>query len=367
MASVLHAVGTPLQLVALFLLLVAGLTRLLVRSRAWKLSPVTTRLVINRTFQAAMVALVIGVVSPTIAPILDRWANSEETFHGAVLSTGGEPITGATVNLITIATVSTNSLGQFDISVPHSRALKKYTLQVKAPGYQTSPVLTKTAAELKDVDIRLTPAPPELVKALEQPVIVGHFFGVPIIIVTLRVENTGSSTTYINNVQGKLSYGDVSFILSPVYWTIINPFGPFYPITGPFPIPAATNLDLRIVLITGMNFSILYQQLSQLPKYSVQLPCTQKYNGAVDPLTDQAYQIVKSYAGDHFAWKAGNWHFELDMTADNQVRSFSHDFVLSADEVDRLRASFDLLRECLGVNLTAPVAQDGILANFVPK
>ena len=37
MASVLHAVGTPLQLVALFLLLVAGLTRLLVRSRAWKL------------------------------------------------------------------------------------------------------------------------------------------------------------------------------------------------------------------------------------------------------------------------------------------------------------------------------------------
>src|SRR5438094_207195 len=108
MGSILQQVGTSLQLVALFLLLIAGVARLLVRSGAWKASPASTRLIINRIFEAALAALIIGVVSPALAPTLDRWVNSDETFHGAVLSTSGEAVSDATVNLITIATVRTN-------------------------------------------------------------------------------------------------------------------------------------------------------------------------------------------------------------------------------------------------------------------
>ena len=118
--------------------------------------------------------------------MLNRWLNGDETFHGVVLSTDGESIPGATVNL-PIAVATTNALGQFEITVPRNRALKEYKLEVKAPGFQISPVLTKSASDMKNLDIRLMPAPMELVRALEPQVIVGQYYGVPFVLVTLPV------------------------------------------------------------------------------------------------------------------------------------------------------------------------------------
>jgi len=73
MASILEQIGTPLQLAALFLLLIFGVLRLLIRSGKWTPSASTNRLVINRIFQTAIVALVVGVLSSTFAPSFDRW------------------------------------------------------------------------------------------------------------------------------------------------------------------------------------------------------------------------------------------------------------------------------------------------------
>jgi hypothetical protein len=367
MASIIQQVGTSLQLVALFLLLIAGIARLLVRSGAWKASRATTRLIINRIFEAALAALIIGVVSPALAPTLDRWLNSDEVFHGAVLSASGEAISDATVNLIAIATVRTNPLGQFDITVPRNRALKEYKLQVKAPGFETLPVLTKNASEMKNVEIRLTPAPPELVKALEPELVVGQYYGVPFILVTMRVENVGTGMAWISEIRGNLSGKDISLVLSPAYWTILNPFGPFAPVTGAFPIPAGVNLNLRVVMTTSANFANLFSQVAALPEYSSQAPCVQKYNGSIDPMTNNAFQIVKAFAEEHFVWHDGDWHLKIDVLAENQAKTFKRDFVLSDGDIGRLRASISLLRYCLAVNMTTPLAQEGSLANFVSK
>jgi hypothetical protein len=51
MATILQQIGTPLQLVALALLLIAGIARLLVRSGTWKPSPAITRLVMTVSFK----------------------------------------------------------------------------------------------------------------------------------------------------------------------------------------------------------------------------------------------------------------------------------------------------------------------------
>jgi len=367
MASILQQVGTSLQFVALFLLLVAGIARLLVRSGAFKASRATTRLIINRIFEAALAALIVGVVSPAVAPSLDRWLNGDETFHGAVLSTNGEAISDATINLITIATVKTNPLGQFDITVPRNRSLKEYKLQIRAPGYEASPVLTKSASEMKNVEIRLAPAPPELVKALEPELIVGQYYGVPFVLVTFKVENVGTGTAWISEIRGKLSGKDTSLVLSPAYWTILNPFGPFAAVTGSFPIPAGINLNLRVVMTMSANFANLFSQVAALPEYSSQAPCVPKYNGSVDPLTNSAFQIVKNFAEDHFVWREGNWHLQIDVLAENQAKTFNRDFTLPDNDIDRLRASISLLRHCLGANMTTPLAQEGSLANFVSK
>jgi hypothetical protein len=367
MAAILQQIGTPLQLTALFLLLVAGIAQLLVRLGAWKPSPGTTRLVIDRIFQAAVAAFVLGVASQAIAPALDRWLNGDETFHGAVLSTTGEPIAGATVDLIAIGSALTNALGQFDITVSRNRVLKAYKLEVRAPGYAPLLVLTKSATEMKNVEIRLTPAPPELVKALEPTLFVGQYYGVPFVVVTLRVENAAASLASINEIRGELSGKDASFTLSPAYWTIVSPFGPFAPVPGALPIPSGINLDLRVVMMTGVNFANLTPQVAELPEYRSQQPCARKPNGAVDPMTDGAFQIVKAFAEEHFAWRDGDWRLRLDVTAGAETKTFERLFALSSGEIGRLRASIALLRQCLSVNMTAPLAQDGGVANFVSK
>jgi Carboxypeptidase regulatory-like domain len=367
MGPILQHIGTSLQLVALFLLLAAGIAQLLIRTGKVHLSPAITRLVVNRIFEAAIAALIIGVAGPAVGPALDRWLNGDETFHGAVLSKSGDPIPNATVNLITVGTVTTNAVGLFDITVPRNRILRDYKVQVKAPGYETPPVLTKTPAEMKDIEIRLNPVTQELVKALESPLMVGHFFGVPFVVVTLRVENTGSATVSITDVQGQLLSNDESLIVSPVSWTIINPFGPFAPVTGPFPIFAGANLDLRIVMMTPANFGALYSRIGALPEYRSQLPCAQKLNGTVDPMTDNAFDIAKNFADQHLSWREGEWNLKLDVTSDNGARTFQRSFNLSSTDIDRLRASISLLRQCMAVNTGAPLAQDGGLSNFIAK
>ncbi len=365
MASILQQIGTPLQLVALFLLLIAGVARLLLRSGALKSAPGTTRLVINRMFQAAVAALVLGVIGPVAAPVFDRWLNSDETFHGAVLSTTGEAIPGATVTLITIGAETTGPLGQFNFTVPRNRVLKQYEVQVRAPGYASLDRLTKTDAEMRNVEFRLAPAPPELVKALEAPLFIGQFLGYPFALITLRVENASASLASME-IRGVLKSKDASFTLSPVAWTIYA-FGAFAPVTGAFPIPAGMKFDLRIVMMTGTNFGNLYAKVTALPEYRSQLPCVAKLNGGADPMTAAAFEITKDFSDEHFSWRAGDWRLELDATTENQAKNFAKDFSLSTGEIAQLRNSIALARQCMAINTASPLAQDGSLANFLSK
>jgi Carboxypeptidase regulatory-like domain len=367
MVSILQHIGTSLQLVALFLLLIAGIAHLLVRTGKWSPSPAITKLVINRLFEAGIAALFIGVAGPAVAPVLDRWLNGDETFHGAVLSKSGDPIPNATVNLITIGTVATNAVGMFDITVPRNRILSEYKVQVKAPGYETLPVSTKTPAEMKNIEIRLNPVTQELIKALESPLMVGHFYGVPFVVVTLRIENTGPTTIPITDVRAQLLSNDDSFILSPASWTILNPFGPFAAVTGPFPIFAGATLDLRIVMMTSANFSTLWGRIAALPEYRSQLPCVQKLNGTVDPMTDNAFDIVRNFADEHFSWRNGEWNLRLEVISDNEAKTFQRSFTLSDTDTKHLHDSIALLKQCMAVNIAAPLAQDGSLSNFITK
>ncbi len=366
-SSILQQVGTPLQLVGLFLLLAVGLARLLLRAWPPKAAQGLVRLTIDRAFQASVVALVLGVLGPTIAPVLDRWLNREVTFHGAVLSTSGEAVAGATVNLITLATVSTNGLGQFDITIPANRALKEYEIQVSAPDYHLSPVIKKAGSEIGSIEIRLQPMARELVKSLENPLIVGQYYGAPFVIATLRVENATDQVGSIGEIRAQLFGRDASLSLSPVYWTIANSFGPFAPITAAIPIPPRMNFDLHVVMTANANYAGVLSQIAGLPEYRAQTPCAPKRNGVVDPLASSAFRIVKAFAEEHFAWTDGKWRLQIDVRAQNQASTFQREFELSTGEVDHLRASVALMRQCMAVNLATPIAQDGAVANFLTK
>lgn len=366
-ASILQQVGTPLQLAALCLLLIAWIARSLVKAGKWKPSAAITRLIVDRVFAAAIVAVVLAVVASLAAPIVSRMGGDQE-FRGVVLSTTGEPVPFATVFVIPLGQWTTNALGQYTATIPRSQRQNEYKLQIAAPNYERVE-LSKSDADLAaGVEIRLKPAPPpELIKELDPTLLVGQIYGMPFVVPNLQMRNNEQATIWISEVNATLSGAGSLFTLQPMTWTINSPFNGFLPITGNIPIPVATDLDLRIAMISTANYSSLLGRINALPEYKSQQPCIFKTNGSVDPLSDGAFELVNDYATSHFAWKPGDWRFQMTVKWGQQVRSFDRTFTLSASEVERLRASIPLARQCMGVSWQQPLAQDGDAANFLTK
>jgi hypothetical protein len=217
-------------------------------------------------------------------------------------------------------------------------------------------------------------APPALVRGLRPSILIGQFYGAPVVLATLDVENTGSSIATISEVRGTLTgpsrSGVVaarsSFTVGPVSWTIISQQGPFAPVVGPFPFGAGMKADLRIVMATDVNVPSLLQRLAELPEYRQQPPCVPR-EGRVPPLTHAAFEMVRAFAEQRFVWREGDWRLDIDVATEHGAWTFSHRFSLSADEVEFLRQSIALLGQCLAVNVLAPFAQDGGVANFLTK
>jgi hypothetical protein len=214
---------------------------------------------------------------------------------------------------------------------------------------------------------KLPPTTPGVVKLMEPDFVVGQYFGEPLILATLRVENPGASTINITNIRGTLTEKEHSFTVAPVSWTIIGPYGPFAQITGPIAIFAGAKMDLRVVMITGANFPALYTKTSALPEYKTQMPCVPTSNGTPNPMTAAGFQVAKEFAEQHFGWYAGDWTMRLDVSTENDSKSFTRSFSLSPSEIDHLRGSIILIKQCLTVNLASPLAQDSTVSNFLTK
>ena len=196
---------------------------------------------------------------------------------------------------------------------------------------------------------------------------IAQIFGMPVVVPNLRLRNSETSTVWITEISGGLSSNQSAFTLQPMTWTINSPFSWFAPVAGNIPIPAGTDLDLRIGMISTANYSSVINQINSLPEYSSQQPCVQKANGSMDPLSESAYETINTYATKHFGWKEGEWHYQMTVKWGQQTRSFNRDFTLSGSDVERLRASLALARQCMGVNWLLPLVQDGDLANFLSK
>ena len=231
------------------------------------------------------------------------------------------------------------------------------------------PMLLANYQNAKDAKRNLAiPASSQLVKDLEPSLSAGQLLGTPFVLATLHVTNTGASTVWINEIGGSLRSHDKTLVLSSASWTIRNPFDPFFPVVGGFPIFAGADLELRVLMTgSGINFANLLASIAALPEYKGQQACVQKANGALEPLTESAFQIVNTFFTQHFVWSEGDWHFTLNAKVGDQVKTFDRDFTLTASDVEQLRGSIALNRQCAAVNVLTPLAQDGVTANFVSK
>jgi hypothetical protein len=367
MADIVAQIGTPLQLGALLLLLIAGCVRLLIRNGTWKPSSAHARLIINRVSQIIVLALVLIIALPPIMEAINRRTGQDEVFHGAVLSTTGEPVANASVNVLTLGIRHTDLNGQFDLSIPPGRALQTYRIQVSAAGFKSSEVLERSAHAMKNLEIRLTPEKVPLVKSMGEDIMVGQFYGMPFIIANFSIDNATSAIAVMEDVRGSLDFNGRSYVLVPASWTIMGQFGPFAPVTGPFPFPAGARYQLRVMMMPNVNFAPVQRHLASLPGQNGELPCTPHGNAPPPPMGEEAFAVVKAFADQQFMWGEGQGDFSISFLASGERQEHKRAFSLSQDNVAQLKDSVDLLRQCMAINIQAPLAQDGKRANFLMK
>ena len=213
-----------------------------------------------------------------------------------MLSTTGEHIPFATVDVFPVGQWTTNGLGQFTATIPRSQTQKQYKLQITATNYEQVELSKSNADLAAGVEIRLKPAPPpELIKELDPALLVGQVYGMPFVVPNLRIRNNEQATAWISEVSATLSGNGSSFTLQPMTWTINGPFSGFFPITGNIPLPVGVDLDLRIAMISTANYAGLQGRVNALPEYKSQHPCVFKTDGSTDSLSEDAYQLVSDY------------------------------------------------------------------------
>ena len=83
------------------------------------------------------------------------------------------------------------------------------------------------------------------------------------------------------------------------------------------------------------------------------------------PVTDQAFEIVQSFAREKFVWSGGDWTLHFKVTAGGQDDTLAKTFALSPADVARLWDSVRLIKSCLSITGMAPMAQDGATSNYL--
>jgi hypothetical protein len=366
LTKLLQQVTTPLQLVALFLILLAGAAHLVISSKK-KPSSAHVKLIVNRFFQASIVALVLGVLSPLAATALGIWVSSRETYlSGEVTSTTGEPIQGASITVTPFGTGSTGVDGKFHVLLPADVSKGTYHVSVSKPGY-TSKQSGVVLPGSQEMAVTLTFSPMELEWSDTSPLRVGGFYGAPIIMTRLHIHNNSAVQHTIQIVDAAASANGNSISFPALFLsTMSDDYGYIGPMSfgAPFTIAPNQTVDLRVAIMANAPFQNLMQTLLQLPQYqNGPQPCV-----GVTQLADDAFKEVQNFAQQYFAWSSGDWTFKADAETDfGQHLSFTRSFKLSDNDIAELKNGIGLAKICQAVNTQSPFAQAGGLSSYLVR
>ncbi len=362
-ADILKSVETPLQLAAVALLVFYAIANALIATKRWKPSDAIVKLFINRAFALGLVALILAVGGPLLA----RGFNSDDLIDGTVLAQDGSTIQSATVSAPPDGPQPVDLNGSYELRVPaHVRRKQGYVVTASADGFKPE---TRTVAEadIGAVDFKLQPQPRHAVRQIMPELVVGQFYGVPFVIVSLKAKSPGTAQAWISDATALLSNGQGEVSLFPKLVTVLGSAGPYERITGMIPINPDVETTFRIIMAPNADADIngLLASISRLPDYRNSMPCAQSVAGSYSPLTEQAFDMIQSFAENNFVWTAGKWTLDFKITAGGQEDSLDKTFELTSADIQDLRNSVKLVKSCKSVNVTFPLAQEGLLSNYI--
>lgn len=364
MTSIIQSITMPVQLSALFLLLLAFVLKWAINSGKIQLSGQNKRLLVDRVFQAGLAALVLGVLAPMLGPYLV----ADTVIRGTVLSsTTGAPIAGATVNIGVAGETQTNVTGNFELTVPFNRRLDSYRMTARAERH-SSVELNVASNRVGSVELRLVPIILQNVPvSFEQPLHVAQVFGMPTLIGKFRIGNTTSSQQMFTNLRAILKSGDKTVNLFATQWAIQGEFGPYSQVTGPFPVSPGEFRNYWVVFSIFLDTRMLTEKLKQLDEHRETLPCQIKPDGSFGIIGSAAWNIIEPFVLERWFWTQGEWDVSIygDFGGNNQ--KFTYQFSLSELDISKLKRSVGLMKSCMATYVFAPMAQDGLNENFVVR
>lgn len=362
-ADILKHVETPLQLAAVALLAFYGITKAVIATNRWTPSDKIITLLLNRAFVLGLLVLVLAVGGPLLLQSIDR----DDLIDGSVYGPDGSAIRNASVSAPPVGGQPVRIDGSFELRVPDHRRRDQYVVTASAEGFKSeSRTVSKSA--IGSVDFQLQPqplAPEHPVRTILPDLVVGQFYGLPIVVVSMQVKSPGTTQSWISEITAQLSNEHLSVSLFPQFVTTLSNMGPYIAVTGLVPINPGLQTTIRFLMAPNADFNTLNRSVSNLPDYAGRTVCAQSSPGSFTPLTDPAFDLVQSFAQNKFLWTEGEWTLRFKITAGDQQDTFEKTFKLSSVDVQNLRASVKLLKSCLSFSANTPLAQDGATSNYL--
>lgn len=334
---------TPLALASLAIIAGVGLLKLIVSGRNNALN----RLITHYGFAVVIVFGLLG----NAAYLYGVYQTSEVIILGSVVDKDGRYLPNVTIDTGGHARGMTSDTGDFVLAIPSSRVSDSYEVSAALAGYDKT---TKTVKNASRMFVRFELQPKQyqisdMVKLLDHELIVGHYMGLPVVYLTVSVENPSITSLTVNNFSLMLTSPNGKnrqLVQANSGLTMNSPAVP--------PLP-------QVQVQTGERFSwvngfVQYDnQVQQLAASAVQaLQSVQKFR-QYGPRVGQEYlpehltSSIRQALVKNWFWEPGTTSIRLTFSANGSKYELVRSVTLSQDQVNSMRQSSEYYGAGYGV------------------
>lgn len=333
MESSLAYATTPLALASLAIIAGVGLLKIVVAGRNNALS----RLITHYGFAVVIVFGLLG----NAAYLYGVYQASEAIILGSVVDKDGRYLPNVTIDTGGHARGMTSDTGDFVLAIPASRASDSYEVSAVLAGYDKAIKTVKRASHMF-VRFELQPKQfqiADMVKLLDSELVAGHYMGLPVVHLSLSVENPGTSLLTVNNFSLTLtspSGKTRQLVQTNSAVTMNGPAGPPLPQVQVKPgerfswANGFVQYDNQVQQLAASAVKAL-QSIQEFREYGPRVG--QKY--LPDDLTSSIQQALLS----NWFWEKGTTSIRLAFSANGAKYELVRSLTLSGDQVNAMRQS----------------------------
>lgn len=195
MNATLEYATTPLALASLVAILIVGVLKLLVSGKNNVLNKIITH-------YGFAVVILFGLLG-NVAYFYESYQSSETLIIGTVVDERGNYLPRVMIDTGGHARGMTSDSGDFVLAIPKSRIQPEYSISASLSGYkrQVKHVENKSRMfvrfELEEAQLDLV----EAMKIGDHRLIIGHYFGLPEVIIQVQFNNPGTEVLQFRNLQ----------------------------------------------------------------------------------------------------------------------------------------------------------------------